>query len=499
MQELVKLQEKYGKNLRNLIMQPAFFIENFIIDFKLTDYQKEWLHLCRTNSRLSLQAFRSSGKTEVLLVDDTIHWAFTHPGSQQLMISNTLPQATELLRRIKDRIVESEMLRTAIDSNYWTKTDLTLKNKARILCKPYNENVRMLHVDRVKCDEMGEYRDHSILKGAVFPTLTAKHGDFCGVGTPKSEIDILHELKKDSTFKSLIYPAFTKEVDLFHQRYPNYEVKKKDGLYIIWDKIGKKAIGSYTSMEWSREFMCKCLSSGDRIYPFDLIEQSFLYDRKLSMFKKPGATYYIGLDFALSTAKNADRSAFFVIERFNGKDTLCWIEHYHGLSYMAQKKRIEQLYEFYRPSKMVCDQRNFGESFFQEMRSIGVQLEGFSATNQTKQELIQEMRARFESNFNKYDDTVKEPKPEEEKMLFICKDRTDFKTNDLTEKLVKEMLAFSIKYDFQKNTTKFEGLGAHDDMVMALGMALWASRVKGSKCFHVARGNSSKRNLFRIA
>jgi len=148
---------------------------------------------------------------------------------------------------------------------------------------------------------------------------------------------------------------------------------------------------------------------------------------------------------------------------------------------------------------MVCDQRNFGESFFQEMRSIGVQLEGFSATNQTKQELIQEMRARFESNFNKYDDTVKEPKPEEEKMLFICKDRTDFKTNDLTEKLVKEMLAFSIKYDFQKNTTKFEGLGAHDDMVMALGMALWASRVKGSKCFHVARGNSSKRNLFRIA
>ena len=480
-------------------MQPVFFIENFIIDFKLTDYQKEWLDLCRNNSRLSLQAFRSSGKTEVLLVDDTIHWAFTHPGSEQLMISNTLPQATELLRRIKDRIVCSDMLRTSIDSNYWTKTDITLKNKARILCKPYNENVRMLHVDRVKADEMGEYRDHSILNGAVFPTLTAKHGDFCGVGTPKSEIDVLHELKKDPTFKSLIYPAFTKEVDLFHQRYPDYIIKKKDGMYVIWDKISNKAIGSYTSMEWSREFMCKCLSSGDRIYPYSLIEQSFLYNRKLEKIKKPGATYFVGFDFALSTSKNADRSAFFVIERFKGVDTLCWIEHYHGLSYMAQKKRIQELYETFAPSKMLCDQGTFGDSFFQEMKSIGIPMEGFKFTNQSKQDLIQEMRARFESNFNRFDESNMEVKPEEEKLLFICKDKTDHKTNMLTEILVKEMMAFSIEYDAQTGTAKFKGIGAHDDMVMALGMVLWASRVKGSRCFHVARGNQSKRRLFRVA
>ena len=66
MEDLIKLQEKYGRQLKELIAEPAFFIENFIVDFKLTDYQKEWLHLSRTNPRLVLQAFRSSGKTEVL-------------------------------------------------------------------------------------------------------------------------------------------------------------------------------------------------------------------------------------------------------------------------------------------------------------------------------------------------------------------------------------------------------------------------------------------------
>ncbi|KKK48984.1 hypothetical protein LCGC14_3139640, partial [marine sediment metagenome] len=214
---------------------------------KLTTYQKEWLDLCRTNSRLCLTAFRSSGKTEVLLVDDTIHWAYTHPSSQQLMISNTLPQATELLRRIKDNISTSEMLRTSIDSRYWTKTDITLKNKARILCKPYNENVRMLHVDRVKCDEMGEYRDHAVLKGAVFPTLTAKGGTFVGVGTPKSEMDLLHYLDTDPTFKALIYPVWTKDgTNLFKERYPNYEVRKKAGMYIIWDKVNNQERKMFT-------------------------------------------------------------------------------------------------------------------------------------------------------------------------------------------------------------------------------------------------------------
>lgn len=499
MEELVKLQEKYGRQLKSLIMQPAFFIENFITDFKLTEYQKEWLELCRANSRLCITAFRSSGKTEVLLVDDTIHWAYTHPHSQQLMISNTLPQATELLRRIKDRIATSEALRTSIDSRYWTKTDLTLKNKARILCKPYNENVRMLHVNRVKCDELGEYRDHEVLKGAVFPTLTAKSGTFCGVGTPKSEMDLLHYLEKDPTFKALVYPAFSKAGSLFKDRYPTYTVKRMSGKYVIWDDVSKQAIGSYSSLEWSREFMCKPLTSGDQIFPYDLVEQSFNYKKKFEKFKRAGASYYIGLDFALSASSGADRSAFIVIERFKGKDTLVWLEHYHGLSYMAQKKRIKELYEFYRPSKMICDEGSFGESFFQDLRSQGVSIEGFKFTNQSKQDLIQEMRSKFESNFNRYDSDVKEVKPEEDKLMFICKDNTDHKTHSLTDKLLKEMLAFAVEYDAKTGSAKFKGLGAHDDMVLSLGMAIWACRVKGSKCFHVARGHSRNKGLFRLA
>ena len=498
MEELVKLQEKYGRNLKSKILDPLFFIENFIVDFKLTDYQKEWLNIIRTNPRVSIQAFRSSGKTEILLVDDTIHWAFTHPRSEQLMISNTLPQATELLRRIKDRISVSELLRTSIDKKYWTKTDLTLKNKARILCKPYNENVRMLHVNRVKCDEVGEYRDHDVLKGAVFPTLTAKGGTFVGVGTPKSELDLLHELEKDPSFKSLVYPAWTKDTDLFHNRYPGYSIKRKSGKVIIYSDEDK-AIGSYSSLEWSREFMCKPLTSGDQILPYDLVEQSFDYKRKFERFKRPGAQYFIGLDFALSASSGADRSAFVVIERFEGKDTIVWIEHYHGLSYMAQKSRIKELYEFYRPSIILADVGTFGESFFQEMRSAGIAMQGFKFTNQSKQDLVQEMRSKFESNFNRYDSDTKEAKPEKDKMFFICKDSTDYKTHHTTEKLVKEALAFAVEYDNKTGAAKFKGLGAHDDIVMALGLAIWACRNRGSKNFHVARGGRMDTALFRIA
>ena len=499
MVDLAKLHEQYGKGFKAKLLEPDFFIENFVTPFKLPEFQKEWLRIRQTSNRLAIQAFRSSGKTEILLVDEPIWYSFTHPDSQQMLISNTLPQATELLRRIKERIVQSELLRTSIDSEYWTKTDITLKNKARILCKPYNENVRMFHVDRVICDELGEYRDRQVLTGAVFPTLTAKSGSFLGVGTPKSELDLFGYLKKDPSFKSLVYPAFNNGVDLFHQRYPTYEIKRKDGMYLIYDTIGKKNVGSYTSIEWSREFLCKPLTSGDQIYPYDLIEQSFCYERKFSKFKRPGAQYFIGLDFALSASVGADKSAFVVIERFEGVDTVVWIEHYHGLSYMAQKKRIEELYEFFRPTKMVGDEGNFGKAFLQELRSSGILIFPFKFTNQSKQELIQEMRAKFESNFNRYDDLNKEVKPEEEKKFFICKDRMDNYTHDKTEKLLKEMMAFSVEYDAKTGTAKFKGLGAHDDLVMGLGMAIWASKVQGSRCFHIARGNSTKKGLFRLA
>ena len=174
--------EKHGGNLKEKLRDPIFFI-NEVIGFsgpphKLTPYQEEWLNLMEKHKRCSFTAFRSSGKTEAVLVQYPVFKAFTVPKWTGIIVSNSLPQSTEVLKRIRDSILSSEILRTSVPDSKgssWSKTELELKNGSRILSKPCNDNLRGYHVDWIGGDEIGEWKDMDIITKTNPPMVRAKN------------------------------------------------------------------------------------------------------------------------------------------------------------------------------------------------------------------------------------------------------------------------------------------------------------------------------------
>jgi len=245
-----KLVQKYGAEVRSKLQDPIFFIEE-IIGLKLTPYQKEWLELIEKNDKVAITAFRSSGKSEVLNICYPIFRAFTKKKGEKfecLVISASQPQSSEILKRIKTKIMENEVLRSAIpsDKSYsWSNTQIQLKNGARIISRSITSNIVGYHVELIVCDEIGYYRDHSVFETAIPPMVTAHDGKIMCIGTPTSFTDLLHKLAKNEAYVSIVYPVITKERDLWNERYP--------------DKNMKEYKKQYDSVTWSREHMCRQL------------------------------------------------------------------------------------------------------------------------------------------------------------------------------------------------------------------------------------------------
>ena len=165
MKKFGELLDLHGDKIKELLHDPVFFIENVCVDFVLTDYQRSWIRQIHEHDRINFTAFRSSGKTEILMVCYFTYLAFVNLRFYGLVISASREQSIEVLRRIRDVIMASEVLRTAVPDNRsqnWSKTELELKNGSRIACKPYTDRIRGLHVDVVACDEAGEYRDQEL-------------------------------------------------------------------------------------------------------------------------------------------------------------------------------------------------------------------------------------------------------------------------------------------------------------------------------------------------
>lgn len=470
--KIQKLIEKYGQDAINKLKDPVFFI-NEIIGFeaepyKLTPYQEEWLRMLEGHDRLNIAAFRSSGKTETLLIDYPIFKAFTQAGWQGIITSQSIKQSVSVLRRIREKILGNEILRTSVPTGkqgLWSKSEMQLKNNAIIWSRPRNENLPGEHVNYIGNDEIGYEKDMDVVTKIIPPMVLAKKGKIVFIGTTVSKIDPIHQLKKNPAYLTKWYPANLKYQGkpLIEIRYPSKTIAQ----------IRKE----YDSLSWSREFLLEPLSSKDRIYPYELISKCFDYDQAFHMTKRTEYAYYIGLDFALSGEAGSDYTVYTVLQKGGDVCRVINIERYRGLNYQSQKQRIIQLANVFKPIKIMADEGSFGKSFISDLLAAHLPVEGFKFTNQSKQELHTNLRNMFE-----------------QKRIVINMSQDDLKTRSLTSSLIKELSNFGIVWDEQKGLVKFEGTGEHDDMVTSLALAAFVARGMGNITWNVLRGATPKKS-----
>lgn len=468
MDKIKKLVNELGPDeFRNKLMDPLFFINEIMGagdngKGKLTTYQKDWVRLVEEHDRLNIMAFRSSGKSQTFFIDYPIYKAFTCPGWQGILVSSSQKQSISLLRRIREKILGNELLRTSVPTGrdgLWSKTELQLKNGSIIWSRPNSENLAGEHVDFIGGDEIGYWKDENIIKKVIPPMVRSKQGKLVFVGTPTSEMDMIHELRKNKAFASRKFAASdihnVEGRTLWDLRYPTTPMEK--------------AKLEFDSLSWSREYECLPLSSNDKIYPYELISRGFDLKAAFTNERDTHSAYFIGMDFALSGEAGSDFTVFSVIQKKGDKSRLVFMERFKGMSYELQKKRAVALNTIFTPRQVIVDEGNFGKAFLQDLLNMHVPAVGFRFTNESKQNLHTNLRNMFEQN-----------------RMIINRLESDNRTKMVTDQLLKEMDKFGVVVD--KGTIKLMGLGEHDDMVSSLALAAWGARSVGGMSWKIGRG-----------
>ena len=268
------------------LKDPIYFILHMMEapKIELASYHRRWIRMAEKNSRLAIQAPRGHGKSEVLLISYSIYKAFSKPRSEILIISKSLPQSTDILRRIKSQLKGSPLLASSVPDerdSVWSKTEIELTNGSRILCKPYSDSVRGFHVDLVCCDEVGTYDEKDTFWFAVTPTVNKKKGSIICIGTPKTKIDLLNDLCKNPQYANAKYTAIMNGKPLWPSSFPMRKLNE------IKEEIG--------TLAFSQEYMCDPLSAENQIFPYGLISKGF---KESASFKYEGNKdkyYFFGL------------------------------------------------------------------------------------------------------------------------------------------------------------------------------------------------------------
>jgi len=449
---------------------PVYFLKE-VLKLNIAPFHQEWMKLTQNNPRVAIMAPRGHGKTEVLIIGNSIWKAFRQPNFEGLIISNSLPQSTDVLRRIKMHLKGNEYLASSIPQTMdaaWSKTEIELTNGSRIMCKPYSDAVRGFHVDLVCCDEVGTYEDKDLFKYAITPTVNKKRGSIICIGTPTSRTDLLHELFDNPAYKSKKYKAVNSGKALWPKFFPITMLKR------IKDEHGRLA--------FAREYLCEPLGTENQIFPFTLLEKGFLNElfmERRDFTKITDSVYYIGADFAMSGAAGSDYTVFIVLERTQDRLKVVKMERFKGLPYEAQKQYFIDLFEKFKPIMGLLDESSFGQTFLQQLKALGYPVKGFKFSIQSKNDLITNLINQFENN------RVLIPRP-------VPKLDSDYRTRKQSDILIDELMNFGVEIT-KGGFPTFRGIGAHDDCVISLALGVYAA----TKFFyvsppHIRRSNFSK-------
>lgn len=275
-----------------------------------------------------------------------------------------------------------------------------------------------------------------------------KDHTFCSNGmishnTPLHDQDLYSDLKTNPQYHFDTYPACDPNFSraLWPTRY------SLDRLKQIREEVG--------STRFAREYQCIAVSEESSLFPERIISECFDHDFEmptaLTKEEQHRLRVYTGVDLAMSTSVGADYTVILTIgvDEFQNRWILD-IRRKKGLSMTEQLREIEDVYRNYNPMKILIEDNNFQRVFKDELvKRTDMPVEGFTTTRYNKNSIekgIPSLQILFENK------------------KFVIARKTE-RDRRLTDILVHELRCFSWQ------DGKLQGVGAHDDVPMALWFA----------------------------
>ena len=128
--------------------------------------------------------------------------------------------------------------------------------------------------------------------------------------------------------------------------------------------------------------------------------------------------------------------------------TIVHVDRAKNVEFRENIDKIRLIGKIFEPEEILYETNTFAKAFTQELRNVSdLNVTDFNTTRKRKQEIILNLQMNIENG----------------KINFPYGDNSSKK---LTNMLIEELSMFSITH-----SGKFEGVGAHDDLVMSLALA----------------------------
>jgi len=415
-----------------------YFFQN-VLGFDFPSYIQEWHELMHSTQRTVIICSRDHGKS--VFMHSWVVWKliFEEPPYQMLYISSNQKQTLVHMRDI-DKMFTHPMLKKFKPARGWAIGNITLTNGNQILERSVGSQIRGLHPQEIIIDDpLKEFSMTGIQKvtdwfyGDMIPTLHHT-ASLRVIGTPFSYTDIYQQLAENPAYTVNTYPCLNAlNEPLWPDRW-NYEAL-----------MARKA--EVGSLMFTREYMCVPISTGTSLFNPEHLDNAKNKDLVLKPLKREGYKYFIGVDPAIST--DGDYNVITVLEMDeNENKSIVYIDRAKNVQFRENIQKVKLLNQVFRPEVILFETNTFAKSFTQELRQVAdVNVHDFDTTRRKKQEIILNLQMSLENG----------------KINFPYGNEESRKVSSL---LIEELSMFAIT-----ERGKFEGIGAHDDMVMSLALA----------------------------
>ena len=415
-----------------------YFFQN-VLGFDFPSYIQEWHELMNSTQRTVIICARDHGKS--VFMHSWVVWKliFEEPPFQMLYISSNQKQTLVHMRDI-DKMFTHPMLKKYKPARGWAIGNITLTNGNQILERSVGSQIRGLHPQEIIIDDpLKEFSMSGIQKvtdwfyGDMIPTLHHT-ASLRVIGTPFSYTDIYQQLSENPAYTVNTYPCINALNEPLWPTRWNYEAL-----------MARKA--EVGSLMFTREYMCVPISTGTSLFNPEYLDNAKNKDLVLKPLRREGYKYFVGVDPAIST--DGDYNVITVIEMDAEENkSLIYVDRAKNVQFRENIQKVKMIGQVFRPEAILFETNTFAKSFTQELRQVAdLNIHDFNTTRRKKQEIILNLQMTLENG----------------KINFPYGNEESRKVSSI---LIEELSMFAIT-----ERGKFEGIGAHDDMVMSLALA----------------------------
>lgn len=454
-----------------------------VLDLTLKPFHQEWCELLQKEQRLAISAPTSYGKSQIFGIAYPIWLSYFKPRSESLLVSSKVQgQSQTLLEKIKLMMLENELLKELIPEGSirefeFSKNRMVLTNSSKIYLKPYSATVRGDHVDYLFGDEVAIYKDKAddyiIWFRDFLSRVEGKAGKVAAVSTPVEPGDLITLLMNKKGWFSKVYSALVDKDG--NPAKPPYI---KEDVFPIWPERHSfetlMRIRSEQGEEvFERNYQCDpraavskaIMNAKDITHGFD--------ERRDYTHKDSGGLVFIGCDFAMSDHKDADKDAFVVIERLNDLIIIKHMELHHGIPVEDKIARIIELAKLHKPYQILCDSSNVGKHISQKLLESGWPTLEVAFGPATRRQMLSVLKIVIS-----------------DKKVIIPYNKDNSETIRLAEELFLQLTGFREEKSMKTRLPLFVSTASHDDLAMALALAVSGAMEQDVEIGGFASGNS---------